>query len=341
MNSDMVDLTISAAPHVRDKIKTPRLMRDVIIALLPATIGGLVIFGLRHTLGVIVVSVVSAIAAEYIGNVLFRRKNSIKDLSASVTGLLLALILPPTSPYWMVVVGAFSAILLGKAIFGSVGSNPFNPALVGRAVLMVSWTTFMTTWVKPFYWRSMGAMSTATMATVTGVDAVTTATPLSIIKFQGLQSLLQMFGSRSQLYLALFLGNRPGCIGETSVLLLLIGGVYLILRKVIDWKIPLCFIGSVFILSFIFGRDPIFSILSGGLFLGAFFMATDYSSSPLTSRGKLLYGIFLGFITVIIRQFGPYPEGVMFSILLGNMVVPYFDKLRPYVYGVFKRKGEA
>jgi electron transport complex protein RnfD len=229
----------------------------------------------------------------------------------------------------MVVVGAFSAIFIGKIIFGGIGSNPFNPALVGRAVLMVSWPSFMTVWIKPFYWK-IGSQS---------IDAVTSATPLNIIKLNGYSNLVSLFGSKGALYKALFLGNVGGSIGETSALLILIGGLYLLIRKVIDWRIPVSYIMTVFILSFIFGRDPVFSILAGGLFLGAFFMATDYSSSPVTPNGKVVFGIFIGFVTVLIRQFGAYPEGVMFSILLGNAFVPYFDKLRPHVYGVFAKRG--
>jgi len=329
MNSEMIDLVVTSAPHVRKKIKTFHIMRDVVIAILPVTIGGIYFFGTGHTLGIIVVAIISSVLAEYLGNLIFRRKNTIWDLSSAVTGFLFALVLPPSSPYWMVVVGAVSAIFLGKIIFGGIGSNPFNPALVGRAVLMVSWPTFMTTWVKPFYWK-IGSKS---------ISAITSATPLSIIKLNGYPKLVSLFGSKVALYKALFLGNVGGSIGETSVFLILIGGVYLLIRKVIDWRIPVSYISTVFVLSFIFGRDPVFSILAGGLFLGAFFMATDYSSSPVTPIGKIIFGIFIGFLTVIIRQFGSYPEGVMFSILLGNAFVSYFDKVKPHIYGVFVQKG--
>jgi electron transport complex protein RnfD len=329
MADDMVDLVVTSAPHVRKKIATSTIMRDVLIALIPATIGGLYFFGVPHTLGVIVVAILSAFLAEYLGNLMFRKKSTLWDLSSGVTGLLLALVLPPSSPYWMVVVGAFSAILLGKIIFGGIGSNPFNPALVGRAVLMVSWPALMTTWVKPFYWKISSR----------SVDAVTSATPLNVIKLSGYANLISAFGSKGALYKALFLGNVGGSIGETSALLILIGGLYLLARKVIDWRIPVSYIMTVFVLSFVFGRDPIFSILAGGLFLGAFFMATDYSSSPVTPNGKIVFGIFIGFVTVLIRQFGAYPEGVMFSIILGNAFVPYFDKIKPHVYGVLLKKG--
>jgi len=336
MNSEMIDLVVTSAPHVRKKIKTFHIMRDVVIAILPVTIGGIYFFGTGHTLGIIVVAIISSVLAEYLGNLIFRRKNTIWDLSSAVTGFLFALVLPPSSPYWMVVVGAVSAIFLGKIIFGGIGSNPFNPALVGRAVLMVSWPTFMTTWVKPFYWK-IGSKSIS--AITSAADAITSATPLSIIKLNGYPKLVSLFGSKVALYKALFLGNVGGSIGETSVFLILIGGVYLLIRKVIDWRIPVSYISTVFVLSFIFGRDPVFSILAGGLFLGAFFMATDYSSSPVTPIGKIIFGIFIGFLTVIIRQFGSYPEGVMFSILLGNAFVSYFDKVKPHIYGVFVQKG--
>lgn len=330
-----IDLVVTSAPHIRDKVTTTSIMRDVIIAITPALIGSIVIFGLRSLL-VIVVSVISSILAEMLGNVLFHKKPSLNDLSASVTGLLLAMTLPPSSPWWMVVVGAFSGILLGKMIFGGIGSNPFNPALVGRAVLMVSWPTYMTTWIKPQIMIGLQNISQATP-----VDSITTATPLNIVKLQSYSQLVSSFGTKANLYKALFLGTVGGSLGETSALLLLIGGIYLIARKVIDWKIPVVYIGTVFVLSPLFGRDPIFSILAGGLFLGAFFMATDYSSSPITPMGRVYYALFIGFLTVLIRQFGSYPEGVMFSILLGNAVVPYFDKIMPKVYGVLPKKEVA
>ena len=327
-----IDLVVTSAPHIRDKVTTTSIMRDVIIALTPALIGSIFIFGIRALI-VVLVSVVSSVLAEVVGNLLFHKKPSLNDLSASVTGLLLAMTLPPSSPWWMVVVGAFSGILLGKIIFGGIGSNPFNPALVGRAVLMVSWPTQMTTWIKPFsaFNQSLDAFTAAT----------TTATPLNVVKLQGYTQLLSEFGTKANLYKALFLGTIGGSLGETSALLLLIGGIYLIARKVIDWKIPVIYIATVFVLSPLFGRDPLFSILAGGLFLGAFFMATDYSSSPITPLGKVYYAIFIGFLTVLIRQFGSYPEGVMFSILLGNAIVPYFDKIMPRVYGVFPKKEVA
>ncbi len=330
MKAYMIDLMVTAAPHVRDRRKTSHIMRDVLISLTPATIGSLVIFSFGHPLGVIIVSVISSVIAEYIGNFFFRKKSTLNDLSAGVTGLLLALVLPPSSPYWMVVIGAFTGVWLGKIIFGGIGSNPFNPALVGRAVLMVSWPTFMTQWIKPGF--------IMTISSATPIDSVTTATPLGIVKLQGYSTLIGYFGSRANLYKALFLGNVGGSLGETSVLLLLIGGIYLLVRKVIDWRIPVSYIGTVFVLSWLFGRDPIFSILAGGLFLGAFFMATDYSSSPITPKGKIFYGVFIGVLTALIRQFGPYPEGVMFSIIIGNAFVPYFDKMVPHIYGVFQKK---
>ena len=328
-----IDLVVSAAPHIKDKINTTAIMRDVIIALIPALIGSIFIFGARVLL-VVIVSMISSVLAEVVGNLIFKKKPSLNDLSASVTGLLLAMTLPPSSPWWMVVVGAFSGILIGKAIFGGIGSNPFNPALVGRAVLMVSWPTQMTTWIVP---RTITSITTS----ATQLNAVTSATPLAIVKFQGYEQLVAQFGSKLNLYKALFLGTVGGSLGETSALLLLIGGIYLIVRKVIDWKVPIFYILSVFVLSTLFGRDPVFSILAGGLFLGAFFMATDYSTSPITPRGKVFFAIFLGFLTVLIRQYGSYPEGVMFSILLGNAFVPYFDKLAPHVYGKFPKKEVA
>ncbi|MGB9694476.1 MAG: RnfABCDGE type electron transport complex subunit D [Caldisericaceae bacterium] len=330
MNPDMIDLSISSAPFIRDKRKTFHIMLDVLIALTPVTIGSFVIFGFRHPFGIILTAVLSSIIAEYLGDIVFKKKPSIFDLSSGVTGLLLALVMPPSSPYWLVAVGAFVGIWLGKVIFGGIGSNPFNPALVGRAVLMVSWPTFMTQWIKPKFLM--------TVAGATPIDSITTATPLGVYKLQGYAKLIADFGTKSNLYKALFLGNVGGSLGETSALLILIGGIYLLVRKVIDWRIPTSYIVTVFVFSWIFGRDPLFSILAGGLFLGAFFMATDYSSSPITPKGKIVYGVFIGLMTVIIRQYSAYPEGVMFSILLGNAFVPFFDKIVPHVYGVFNKK---
>lgn len=329
-----IDLVVTSSPHIRDRVTTAGIMRDVIIALVPAIIGSIFIFGFRVVV-VYLVSIISSLLAEYLGNLMFGKKQSLNDFSSAVTGVLLAMTLPPSSPWWMVVVGAFSGILLGKMIFGGIGSNPFNPALVGRAVLMVSWPTQMTTWIKPE--RMFGVITSK----ATPLNSITTATPLNIVKLQGYSQLLTDFAGRANLYKSLFLGFVGGSIGETSALLLLIGGIYLIVKKVIDWKIPTLYILTVFVLSPLFGRDPIFSILAGGLFLGAFFMATDYSSSPITPFGRIYYGIFLGILTVIIRQFSSYPEGVMFSILLGNAVVPYFDKLMPRVYGVLPKKEVA
>ncbi len=325
-----IDLVVNAAPHIRDKVNTSSIMRDVVLALIPAVVGSVFIFG-GKVIVVYLVSIVSSILAEYVGNLLFHKKSSLKDFSAVVTGVLFAMTLPPSSPWWMVVVGAFSGILLGKMIFGGIGSNPFNPALVGRAVLMVSWPTYMTTWDKPRFFIGFPFR-------ILNLDTVTSATPLNVVQLQSYSQLISEFGSKLNLYTSLFFGTVGGSIGETSALLLLIGAIYLFIRKVIDWKIPTFYITTVFVLSFIFGRDPVFSIFAGGLFLGAFFMATDYSSSPITPLGKVYYGIFLGILTVIIRQFAAYPEGVMFSILLGNALVPYFDKVMPRVYGVFPKK---
>ncbi len=324
MDDKMIDLVVTSSPHIRDKVKVPSIMWDVVIALLPALVAGLYFFWSLHTLGIVIVSIISAELAEILGAWMFRKPVSLKDFSAVVTGVLFVMVMPPSSPYWLIIVGAFTAIILGKWIFGGIGSNPFNPALVGRAVLMISWPALMTTWkVFPHIIPPHGVSA----------NAVTMATPLNVVKLHGFSQLIAEYGTKAALYKALFLGNVGGSLGETSALLLLIGGLYLILKGIIDWKIPTAYITTVFVLSPIFGRDPLFSILAGGLFLGAFFMATDYSSSPITSKGRLWYGISLGFITVMIRVFGAYPEGVMFSILIVQLFVPFFDKILPHVYG--------
>ena len=278
-------------------------MLDVIIALCPALIAGVIVFGWRALL-VVAVCILSCIVFEYLSRLVMKRDNTIGDLSAVVTGMLLAFNLPVTIPLWMAVIGCFIAIVIVKQLFGGIGQNFANPAITARIVLMISFTTQMTHWVQPFFYQN------------SGVDAITTATPLTLITTPDkLPSLLKMF-----------LGAKGGCIGEVSGLALLIGGVYLIVKRVISPTIPLVFIGTVFVFSALFGAQPVYQLLSGGLMLGAIFMATDYSTSPITEWGKVIFGFGCGFITVMIRVFGSYPEGVSFSILFMNILVPYIDK---------------
>jgi len=292
-------LVVSVSPHIRAREDVRTIMSDVIFALSPALFGSIFFFGWRALL-IVSVSIFSSMTSEFLWQRLWRKKTTVGDLSSVVTGILLAFVLPPSSPLWMVAIGAFVAIVLGKQIFGGLGYNPFNPALVARAILLASWPVYMTTWTRPF-------------------DAVTTASPLGIVKMQ--------LDQRLPSYLEMFLGNRAGCLGEISVLALLIGAVYLLYRKQITLHIPIGYIGTVGLASLLFKRDPLFNIMAGGLILGAFFMATDMVTSPLTRRGKVVFGIGCGLLTILIRFQGGFPEGVCYSILIMNMLTPMIDKI--------------
>ncbi len=300
-------LTVSANPHVKDKDNVNRIMWYVIFALLPVSITGIYLFG-RGALLIIVLSVLSAVLTELIIQKLTKKAITIKDGSAVLTGLLLALVLSPLVPWWIPILGAAFAIAIAKHAFGGLGHNIFNPSLAGRAFLVASWPALMTRWILP--------------------DGVTGATPLGMLKLEGIKT-----G-----YAQLFIGNIGGTIGETSALVLLIGAAFLFYKKIIDWRIPVTYVGTVFVFALLFGQDPLFHILAGGLLIGAFFMATDYVTSPITKNGKLIFGIGLGFLTIIIRLYSGLAEGVMYSILLMNSVVPLIDrftKLKPFG---FKRK---
>jgi electron transport complex protein RnfD len=300
-------LLVSSSPHLRDGASTRRIMADVIIALIPASAFGVYFFGARVLL-VILTSVLACVLSEYAARKLMKRESTIKDLSAVVTGLLLALNLPSTIPLWIAAVGGVIAIVIVKQMFGGLGQNFMNPALGARVFLLISYAKFMTNWVTP------------------GVDAVSTATPLAMIK--GTEEVVGTLPG----YFELFIGRVGGCIGETSVLAILIGAGYLIYRRVISLEIPLTFIASLALFVWIFGGgklftgDFIYHILSGGLMLGAFFMATDYSTSPITSKGRLIMGIGCGLITAVIRLYANYPEGVSFAIILMNIITPLIDR---------------
>ena len=296
----MEKLIVTSSPHVKSSTTTSTIMRDVIIALIPALIASNIIFGLRAGL-VTAVCVASCVGFEYLSRRIMNKKNTISDLSAIVTGIILAFNLPSTMPLWMCVIGSFVAIVIVKQLFGGIGQNFANPAITARIVLLVSFGTQMTNWAAP----KIAAVA----------DAVSGATPMAQIAAGETPNLLNMF-----------LGTTGGSLGETSALALLIGGIYLVYRKVINPIIPVAFIGTVFVFTAVLGVNPLAQILGGGLFLGAIFMATDYSTSPVTNMGKLIFGIGCGFITVLIRVFGSYPEGVSFAILLMNILVPYIDK---------------
>lgn len=311
-------LTVSPSPHDEQYTKTSDIMLNVCIALLPALIAGCIFFGLRSLL-VTAVCVGTAILSEYICRKLMKRDNTIGDLSAVVTGIILALNLPVAIPLWIAALGSFIAIAVVKQLFGGLGQNFANPAITARIVLMVSFPSAMTKWVLPFEYGN-------------SVDAVTGATPLVL---QGMSAdKLAEINQEIPSYLDLFLGNVGGCLGETSALALLLGGLYLIARKIINPAAPFAFIGSLALLSFIAGGDPLYEILSGGVFLGAFFMATDYATTPISTKGKIVFGLGCGIITFVIRHFGSFPEGVSFSILLMNILTPYIEQCtRTKIFG--------
>ena len=320
---------VSSSPHMHCGLTISKSMREVILALVPAVLASVYYFRV-DAVRVIVCCVLSAIIFEKLANkVMGVKKDTVKDGSAALTGLLLALCLPASLPSYMAVLGGMFAVVIGKAIFGGLGKNFLNPALAGRAFLMLSYPVAMTTWAVPGEWAGL----------VSASDAVTGATPLSVdfmhsgvLPTASLQDML--------------VGNIGGCMGEVSAILLLVGGIYLIARGVIRIQVPVAFIGTVAVLTFLFpqgGNDRLtwmlYELLGGGLFLGAFFMATDYVTSPTTQKGKLVFGIGLGLITMMIRHFGTMNEGVSFAILLMNLLVPYIEVLtRQDLLGISKPK---
>ena len=323
------ELTISSSPHVHSSTTTRTIMRDVLIALAPAMVMGVAVFGLR-ALTVTAVSVLACYLFEALYCKMTGLDDKTYDLSACVTGVLLAFVCPVTIPYWTIILGAMFAIMLVKMLFGGLGRNIVNPALAGRA-FMFSWPVLMSTWVKPGFENAAGVFSTA--------DAVTAATPLANMH-QGFMC-EETIGQ-------LFIGNVGGCIGETSALALLIGFAYLLWRKVITARIPLAYIGTVAVLTFLFPMGNaridwmLAQVLGGGVMLGAIFMATDYATSPATAWGQVIYGIGCGILTVVFRYFGIFPEGVTYAILLMNALVWIIDRYTaPRRFGVKKGGAKA
>ena len=322
------ELTISSSPHVHSPVTTQTIMRDVLIALAPALIGSVYFFGIR-ALMVTLVSAAACVFFEWLWCRAMKQDCKIYDLSAVVTGVLLAFVCPPTIPYWMIIMGDLFAIILVKMLFGGIGKNFVNPALAGRA-FMFSWPVAMSTWVK------VGSENAA--APFGAADVVTAATPLSFMH-QGQLPDVSVLDA--------FLGNVGGCIGETSALLLLIGLVYLLVRKVLTIRIPLAYIGTVAVLSFLFpmGHNSLqwmsYQLFTGGLMLGAIFMATDYVTSPVTKLGQVIYGIGCGVLTIVIRYFGGYNEGVSYAILVMNCCVVLLDRIgRPTKFGAPKKEAK-
>ncbi len=294
----MNNMIVSVNPHIYAKDTTQTIMRDVLIALFPAVIASIVFFGVKALL-VEVVCVATAMLCEWAFEKITKKPCTVMDLSAAVTGLILALNLPVDIPVWQAMFGSFVAVIVVKQFFGGIGQNFANPAITARVIMLVAFSGAMTSWAVPAF-----------------ADATSAATPLAVIAGgEGqLPSLLQMF-----------LGARGGSMGETSCLALLIGGIYLVYRKVISWHTPVAFIGTVLVLTALLGQQPLYQVMAGGLFIGAIFMATDYTTSPPTPAGKLIFGVGCGLITVLIRVWGNYPEGVSFSILLMNILNPYIS----------------
>ncbi len=294
----MSQLHLSVSPHIHSGRSTQKIMLDVIIALLPTTIAGCIIFGLS-SLGVIALCVATCVLCEFLFNLIVKKDQTIGDLSAALTGLLLALNLPANIPLWQAAVGSVFAIIVVKCLFGGIGKNLVNPAITARVFMLVSF----------------GTMATAAYPVA---DTVSSATPLA-----------DMAAGNTPKITDLLLGNHGGAIGEVCAIALILGGVYLIVRKVITWHIPVAFIGFTFIFSFLFGGfdayTALLQVLSGGLLIGAFFMATDYVTSPSTASGKIIFGIGAAFLTVVIRFWANYPEGVSFAILLMNILCPYVE----------------
>ena len=301
----MSKLVVTSSPHIRSKASTTSIMLDVIIALLPAVVASVLIFGWSALL-IICVSVLSCIVFEFLYRKITKQSNTIGDLSAVVTGILLAFNMPSTISIPIVIVGAFIAIVVVKQLFGGIGQNFANPAIVARIALLVAFAQPMTNWVIPKVVNG-------------GLDFVSGATPLAQISSGDTASLPSL--------LDMFFGIRGGCLGETCIAALLIGGIYLIARRIISPVIPLTYLGTVAVLSLCFGVDPLYELMGGGVMLGAIFMATDYTTSPVTTKGKFIFALGCGIITMLIRVFGSYPEGTSFAILLMNILCPHIDRL--------------
>ena len=335
-------LLLQSSPHIGSPVSSVMLMRNMLIALAPISIFSIVIFGLQALLNIIV-GIISAIVGESLFRLTIKQKIRAKDLSAGVSGLLLALVIPPTTPLWMTALGAIFAVVVVKEFFGGLGANVFNPALAGRAFLVMSFPAALTTWQQPAL--PVGSAFVA--------DVITGVTPLGITKLGGgitdIGSALVDTGlSSSSSYWdtiqTLFMGFRAGSMGETSIFLILTAFLFLLVTKTIDWRTPLCMIGTGFLCALAFWQDvsfALYSILVGGFIFGAVFMVTDYVTAPVTGKGKIIFGCGVGIISMLIRRFGIYPEGVCFAILIMNAVVPFLNKLLTKKYGYIKPKKEV
>ncbi|MBQ8312905.1 MAG: RnfABCDGE type electron transport complex subunit D [Clostridia bacterium] len=311
------NLAVSSSPHLRDRASTQRIMQEVCLALAPAGIAGIILYGANAAM-LIAASVITCVLAEFVYQKAAKEKSTIGDWSAVVTGLLLAYNLPANAPVWLAVVGGIIAIVLVKQIFGGIGSNFMNPALTARAILFVSWSSLMSTYPQTNY----------------AVDAVSTATPLALLGAGTVPADMDLWN--------LVIGNCGGVLGETCKLAIIAGGLYMLLRGIIDWRIPVTFIGTVFVCYLIKdgAQMAVYQIFAGGLMLGAFFMATDYATSPVTGIGKIIFGVGCGILLFVIRAFASYPEGCSFAILFMNVVTPMIDKFTtPKPFGEVKKHG--
>lgn len=320
---------VSVSPHIKMGTTTAGIMWTVAASLVPVMLLSIYNFGLRG-LFITLVSVISCVLVEAISQKALGRPVSVGDGSAVLTGILLAFVIPPGVPYWLPIIGAVGAIFINKELMGGLGFNVWNPALVGRAILMASFPVYMTAaWLPTVNW---GQSPLDVYLAPGAVDAVSTATPLYVLKHYGLDAMLKQFGNLDAVYRNFFIGLRPGCIGETSALFILLGGLFLMIRGIITWHIPVSTIATVAVLSWIFGGEtwfggqPLVHVLSGGLMLGAFYMCTDYVTSPTIKAGQIVFGIGVGALTVLIRLKGGYPEGVCYAILLMNCLTPALEE---------------
>ncbi len=309
---DPKQLNLVASPHIKTNIGTSHIMLMVIISLLPLCIYGVILFGMPALIS-LVTAVISCVFFEFATQKILKRPIQISNLSAIITGLLLSLTLSPAVPAWMIVIGSFFAIVVGKEFFGGIGANVFNPALIGRGFMVLSFAAIMGTWVAP-------------------MDATSTATVLSEIKAGS-----TAFNASD--YIQHFIGNEGGTIGETSAMLIILAAIFLLVTKIIDWRTPVFMVGTLALCVFFTGEDVLAHVLSGGLLFGAVFMATDYATTPVTAYGRIVFGAGCGLITFLIREFGGLPEGVMFSILIMNAITPFLNKLTTRQYGQAKRFG--
>lgn len=306
----MSQLITEVSPHIHDKTTVRSIMLDVIIALMPALVAGIILFGFRALL-VVAVCVISSVFFEWLFELICKKKNTVGDLSAAVTGLLLGLNMPVEIELWQAIFGSAVAIIVVKQLFGGIGKNFANPAITARIIMLVTFSSGMSRWSLPLV--------------LEGADTATSATPLAILTGVSdgqLPSVWQML-----------LGVRGGCIGETCIIALLIGGAYLLIKRCITWHTPVAFLGTVLVMTLALGENGLYHLLSGGVVLGAFFMATDYTTTPCTPWGKVIFGVGCGFMTVVIRLWGMYPEGVSFAILFMNILTPHIEKLtlsRPF-----------